>query len=173
LDFKPSPEKILAYIYAVLHSPNYRKKYIEFLKTDFPAVPLAKDKTEFEKYAELGQKLIDLHLLKNLLSDKEIKASNIPQTNFVIESIHRSNDELILHTMQKQSISFSGITSQIYDFEIGSYKPIDKWLKYRIKDKTPLCAKDLKHLKEIMIAVKGTVGVVGAGDFSSHTLKNS
>jgi len=161
LDFKPSPEKILAYIYAVLHSPDYRKKYIEFLKTDFPAVPFVKDKATFEKYAKLGQKLIDLHLLKNLPNDKEIKASNIPQTNFTIESIHHNNDELFLHTTQKQNISFSGVTSQIYDFEIGSYKPIEKWLKYRIKDEVSLCAEDLKHLKEMIIAVKGTLEVMG------------
>jgi hypothetical protein len=161
LNFKPSPEKILAYIYAVLHNPDYRKKYIEFLKTDFPAVPFVKDKTAFEKLAKLGQKLIDLHLLKNLPSDKEIKAKNIPQTNFTIESIHHHNDELILYTTQKQNISFSGVTSQIYDFEIGSYKPIEKWLKYRIKDEVSLCAEDLKHLKEMMVAVKETLGVMG------------
>jgi len=161
MDFKPSPEKILAYIYAVLHSPDYRKKYIEFLKTDFPAVPFAKDKATFEKYAKLGQKLIDLHLLKNLPNDKEIKAKNIPQTNFTIESINHHNDELFLHTTQKQNISFSGVTSQIYDFEIGSYKPIEKWLKYRIKDEVSLCAEDLKHLKEMIIAIKGTLEVMG------------
>ena len=161
LDFKPSPEKILAYIYAVLHSPDYRKKYIELLKTDFPAVPFTNDKATFEKYAKLGQKLIDLHLLKNLPNDKEIKAKNIPQTNFIIESINHHNDELFLHTTQKQNISFSGVTSQIYDFEIGSYKPIDKWLKYRIKDEVSLCAEDLKHLKEMIIAIKGTLEVMG------------
>ncbi|MDR2595017.1 MAG: N-6 DNA methylase [Fibromonadaceae bacterium] len=165
-DFKPSPEKILAYIYAVLHSPDYRKKYIEFLKTDFPAVPFTKDKETFEKLAKLGQKLIDLHLLKNLPSDKEIKAKNIPQTNFTIESIHHHNDELFLHTTQKQNISFSGVTSKIYDFEIGSYKPIEKWLKYRIKDEVSLCAEDLKHLKEMIVAIKGTLEVMGEIDFT-------
>ncbi|MBA7474519.1 hypothetical protein ES707_09873 [subsurface metagenome] len=36
---KVSPEDIFDYIYAVLHSPNYREKYKEFLKIDFPRVP--------------------------------------------------------------------------------------------------------------------------------------
>ncbi len=31
-------EEILAYIYACLHSSNYRKRYFEFLKIDFPRV---------------------------------------------------------------------------------------------------------------------------------------
>lgn len=34
-----APIDILDYIYAVLHSPNYRDKYKEFLKIDFPRVP--------------------------------------------------------------------------------------------------------------------------------------
>ncbi len=34
-----SPIDILDYIYAVLHSPSYRSKYINFLRIDFPKVP--------------------------------------------------------------------------------------------------------------------------------------
>ncbi|MDR1554237.1 MAG: N-6 DNA methylase, partial [Prevotellaceae bacterium] len=64
LTFNPAPEEILAYIYGVLHSKRYREKYVEFLKTDFPAVPMTTHKETFDKYATLGQKLIDLHLLK-------------------------------------------------------------------------------------------------------------
>ncbi|WP_158302864.1 type ISP restriction/modification enzyme [Candidatus Endomicrobiellum trichonymphae] len=44
LSFKPAPEYILNYIYAVLHCPKYRKTYIEFLKTGFPSVPMTKNK---------------------------------------------------------------------------------------------------------------------------------
>ena len=35
-----------------LHSPIYRKKYIEFLKINSLAVPFATDKNIFEKYAK-------------------------------------------------------------------------------------------------------------------------
>ena len=35
-----TPEELLAYIYAVLHSPRYRERYKEFLKIDFPRIPL-------------------------------------------------------------------------------------------------------------------------------------
>ncbi len=42
-----APIDILDYIYAVLHSPTYRKKYKEFLKIDFPRVPYPKTKTRF------------------------------------------------------------------------------------------------------------------------------
>lgn len=48
LSWKPSPEDILAYIYAVINSPIYRTKYLTLLKTDFPSVPMTKNK----KYSE-------------------------------------------------------------------------------------------------------------------------
>lgn len=37
------PEEVFAYIYAVLHSPTYRRRYAEFLRRDFPRVPLPPD----------------------------------------------------------------------------------------------------------------------------------
>jgi predicted helicase len=35
-----TPEDIFHYAYAILHSPGYRSRYSEFLKTDFPRLPL-------------------------------------------------------------------------------------------------------------------------------------
>jgi predicted helicase len=44
LGTEPTPEEIFYYIYAVLYSPTYRKRYEEFLKIDFPRVPLPSDR---------------------------------------------------------------------------------------------------------------------------------
>ena len=60
-----SPEEIFAYIYAVLYSPVYRKRYNELLKYGFPRIPLPLDIEHFRKLSTLGQTLIDWHLLKN------------------------------------------------------------------------------------------------------------
>ena len=61
-----TPEQILAYIYATLFSPIYRERYYDFLKYDFPRIPLPNDLEQFRTLASLGQRLIDWHLLKNL-----------------------------------------------------------------------------------------------------------
>jgi predicted helicase len=37
--FTPTPEDVLAYIYAVLYSPTYRQQYAQELRTDFPRLP--------------------------------------------------------------------------------------------------------------------------------------
>jgi hypothetical protein len=60
-----TPEQILSYIYAVLYSPTYRKKYEEFLKSDFPRIPFTEDKKIFEQLSKLGAQLIALHTTEN------------------------------------------------------------------------------------------------------------
>ena len=39
------PEDVFNYIYAVLHSPQYRHRYADFLKSDFPRVPITSDRS--------------------------------------------------------------------------------------------------------------------------------
>ncbi|GAH12935.1 unnamed protein product, partial [marine sediment metagenome] len=62
---KLSPEEIFYYIYGILYSNIYRKRYQEFLKIDFPRVPITKNYKLFQKFAEFGKQLVDLHLLKS------------------------------------------------------------------------------------------------------------
>jgi predicted helicase len=159
LDFVLTPEEVMAYIYAVLHSPIYRKKYLEFLKVDFPSIPFTKNKDIFFKYAKLGQQLIDLHLMKYIPDDKKIKVeynSNLTFP-FVIDKIIYEDDTFYLHTTTKEQIKITGISKEIHDFEIGSYKPIEKWLKYRKKDCVPLEIEDLQHIKNVAIVIKNTI----------------
>ena len=60
-----TPEEVLDYIYAVLHSPKYREKYREFLKIDFPRVPYPTSRESFEALVKLGGELRGLHLLES------------------------------------------------------------------------------------------------------------
>ena len=52
-------EEIFAYTYAVLHDPAYRHEYAVDLLREFPRLPLYRD---FHHWAEMGQKLLDLHI---------------------------------------------------------------------------------------------------------------
>jgi predicted helicase len=52
-------DTIFAYIYAVLHSPEYRKKYEKILHTELPRIPMYEN---FWKWATWGEKLLDLHI---------------------------------------------------------------------------------------------------------------
>ncbi len=58
------PEDVFHCIYAVLHSPEYRRRYADFLKSDFPRVPLTGDRSLFEALVVLGKRLTSLHLME-------------------------------------------------------------------------------------------------------------
>lgn len=53
------------YIYGVLHAPNYRETYREFLKIDFPRVPFPRDPATFRALSEAGEALRRLHLMED------------------------------------------------------------------------------------------------------------
>jgi predicted helicase len=59
------PEDVFCYVYAILHSPTYRERYAEFLKIDFPRIPLTSDREQFKALVEKGGELVALHLMES------------------------------------------------------------------------------------------------------------
>ncbi|EGR6797186.1 DNA methyltransferase [Campylobacter jejuni] len=127
---KFSPEDILGYIYAVLFHKIYREKYLDFLKIDFPKIPFTKDKNTFKNLSKLGLKLVNLHLLKNDELDFNIGEAlfkDIKNKNFKIQKIKYNKDvkELFIN----ESLYFNKVSPEIYEFKIGGYAVLDKYLK--------------------------------------------
>ncbi|WP_417615630.1 type ISP restriction/modification enzyme [Parasphingorhabdus sp.] len=63
-DARPSEIKVFDYIYGVLHSPDYRKTFAEFLKIDFPRIPYPASPELFQHVSEKGEALRRLHLME-------------------------------------------------------------------------------------------------------------
>ncbi|EAI8976124.1 DNA methyltransferase [Campylobacter jejuni] len=127
---KFSPEDILGYIYAVLFHKIYREKYLDFLKIDFPKIPFTKDKNTFKNLSKLGLKLVNLHLLKNDELDFDVGEAlfkDIKNKNFKIQKIKYNKDvkELFIN----ESLYFNKVSPEIYEFKIGGYAVLDKYLK--------------------------------------------
>jgi hypothetical protein len=81
------PEDVFNYIYAIFHSPTYRSRYAEFLKSDFPRVPLTSDVNLFRALCEKGAELVALHLLEsptleNPITGYPVKGSNVVEKGF-------------------------------------------------------------------------------------------
>ncbi|BDM01844.1 DNA methyltransferase [Campylobacter jejuni] len=127
---KFSPEDILGYIYAVLFHKIYREKYLDFFKIDFPKIPFTKDKNTFKNLSKLGLKLVNLHLLKNDELDFNVGEAlfkDIKNKNFKIQKIKYNKDvkELFIN----ESLYFNKVSPEIYEFKIGGYAVLDKYLK--------------------------------------------
>lgn len=127
---KFSPEDILGYIYAVLFHKFYREKYLDFLKIDFPKILFVENKKTFKNLSKLGLKLINLHLLKNNELDFNVGEAlfkDIKNKNFKIQKIKYNKDtkELFIN----ESLYFNKVSPEIYEFKIGGYAVLDKYLK--------------------------------------------
>jgi len=149
VESKVSPEEIIDYIYAVLHSPGYRKKYKEFLKIDFPRVPYPKNKNIFKKLIKLGYKLRQFHTLESPQLENLI--TTYPNTGSdTVEKIEYKNGRVYINPEQY----FGKVPEIAWNFYIGGYQPARKWLKDR-KERT-LTNKDLEHYQKIIVALVNT-----------------
>ena len=129
----PSPEKIFFYIYAILYAPSYRDKYAEFLRREFPRIPFTTDRKLFARLADLGKRLVDLHLLKSPELDPPTCRfdgqgdSVVAKTKAQGFRYDSGEQRVWVNKMQY----FGPISSQVYEYRIGGYQVCDKWLKDR------------------------------------------
>ncbi len=120
------PEDIFYYIYAVLYSPTYRKKYAEFLKTDFPRVPFTEDMKVFAKLSAIGEKLVNLHLLRddNLLIQEHkyegVGDNLVTDVKWVEEKVYVNPGQYI-----------DRVGAEVWGYMVGGYQVLSKWLKDR------------------------------------------
>ncbi len=157
-----SPEEILAYIYAVLYSPTYRKRYYDFLKYDFPRIPLPQDLGQFRTLAALGQQLIDWHLLKN------VSRPEIAPTGRGVSVVHRFEGEgdgvvgrvryVDGRVWINASQYFTDVPEEVWAYEIGSYRVCEKWLRDR--KGAVLRHEDVRQYRAILVSVAETLGVM-------------
>lgn len=55
-------DHIFAYVYGILHSPDYRERYAIDLSKMLPRIPEVASADDFFAFAEAGQRLLDLHI---------------------------------------------------------------------------------------------------------------
>ncbi len=150
---KPSSEGILNYVYAVMYSNIYRSKYSEFLKVDFPRIPFTKDYDLFKQMSSLGKELTDLHLLKH-------KSLNYPKVKYCgkgksdkIEKIFYPENENAVYINEDKY--FENVTPEMWNYYIGGYKVIEKYLKLRIGRQMD----DPQHLCRFATSIAYTIDI--------------
>ena len=148
------PEDIFNYIYAVFHSPTYRTRYAEFLKIDFPRVPLTNQTQLFWQLAKLGDELVQIHLMKTQLDEIvgfPIEGDNIIEKITYTEPTEKQNGRVYINKTQY----IDNVPSEIYNFYIGGYQVCHKWLKDR-KDRK-FTYDDFDHYSQIVAILQRTI----------------
>jgi len=154
-----TPEDIFHYAYAVFHSRTYRTRYAEFLKTDFPRLPLTSDLKLFRAVAGKGAELVALHLmespkLNDLITEWSVKGSDI------VEKVQYTDTDNRVWINLTQY--FGGVPKNVWEFHIGGYQVCEKWLKDRKGRK--LSYDDTQHYQKIVVALKGTIRLMAETD---------
>ena len=151
-----SPEDLLGYIYAVLHSNQYRNTYQEYMNKEFPRVLYPADYRRFSDLAQLGTELIKVHTgFEDLDTSKyhfEPKGTNIA------EKTTYKNSRIYINKAQY----FEPISPEVYSLTIGGNSPLQKWLKDR--KGTCLREMDVEVFKTIIAAIEKTIIVMGKID---------
>jgi hypothetical protein len=157
-----TPEGIFHYTYAVFHSPNFRSRYVEFLKVDFPRLPLPGSYGVFRDLGRLGSQLVALHLMESPKLNHFLTTYTGPRPP-EIGRVGWSDDTVWLDAAATKrgqpampgSIGFHGVPEAVWNFHIGAYQVCEKWLKDR-KGRV-LSDDDIAHYQKTVVALAGTM----------------
>ena len=160
-----SPEDTLAYLYAVLYTPGYRTRYADFLKRDFPRVPLTGNPELFAQLVKLGHELIGLHTLQTAparITGFPVAGSNeVGKVRFGIEAGAPTGRVWI-----NDAQYFDGVPQAVWDMHIGGYRVAEKWLKDR-KGRL-LGYDDITHYQHTLAALARTLAIQAELDAAVH-----
>ncbi len=169
LDSTFSSEDAFFYAYALFHSPTYRQRYAEFLKMDFPRLPLTGNKALFAALVGKGAELVSLHLMESLRLETFITRFPV-SGSLVVDGVRYvippgpplekggGNGRVYINSEQY----FEGVPPKVWAFQVGGYQVCHKWLKDR-KGRT-LSSDDLHHYQKIVVALAETIRLMGEID---------
>lgn len=153
------PEDVLAYVYAILHSPGYRTRYGELLKSDFPRIPLTSKLKLFCELCLKGRDLIAVQLLDEKLARitrYPIAGENTVKAIHYAEPGAESGGRVWINDTQY----FDGVPPEVWAAEVGGYQVCKKWLKVRSEAGRQLSYEDLTHYQAIVSVMAHTLRVM-------------
>jgi predicted helicase len=146
----PDEVAVFDYIYGVLHSPDYRETFAEFLKIDFPRIPWPASPDVFWSVAAKGEQLRKLHLMEEAAvgtAPYALEGEGEGEVEAKFPKFEATKDglgDVWINGEQR----FSGVPQISWDFYIGGYQPAQKWLKDRRG--RSLSFDDIRHYQKII-----------------------
>ncbi|EQD89695.1 hypothetical protein HPSA50_0087 [Helicobacter pylori SouthAfrica50] len=155
-----------------MYSPNYRKRYEDFLKADYPKILFTNNKDLFRALSLLGIELIGLHVLNEEsmnYSFKKLKDTTIGESYYIPSDKEERNpiikkpsyNEPEQRLYINSNAYFRGVSEEINSYMIGGYGVLDKYLK---SHKNEPCNFDhVSHIIKVIartIEIQKTLGIL-------------
>ena len=131
---KISKEDIFYYTYAVLHNPEYRKKYELNLKREFPRLPFYED---FFKWVSWGKQLMELHINYETVTPFDLQV--IDNSNIVKDKNYKLKVKLKADKAQgviaiDEHTYIHGVPDSAWAYKLGNRSALE-WVLDQYKEK--------------------------------------
>ena len=134
-------EAIFHYVYAVLHDPQYREKYAQNLKREFPRIPLYGDSdVTFWLWAAWGERLMALHIGYETVEPFALKRSDTPDEKARAASQSpkpalKADKDAGVITLDSET-TLAGVPAEAWRYQLGNRCAIG-WVLDQYKEKKP------------------------------------
>lgn len=169
-----SATDVFCYLYAVVHGREYRRRYGDLLRRDFPRLPLTDDRSKFLRLSRLGRQLLDVHLGETvgrqpavtvtLTAGDNVVAPRYPRLvlgdeaggNQTARQRSASRDRLLINPRQWFQVVGQSAASlrAAWEFRVGGQRVLAKWLSGRRG--RCLAANDLTRIGELLSLARRT-----------------
>jgi hypothetical protein len=154
-----SPEQFFFYVYAILHSPRYRKTFFEELRIDFPRIPFLRDLEAVKQLSSVGEKLAHLHLLESELpSQSKIEFKGAGKNTVSALRFDPEEGRLYINKIQY----FSDVHFGEWTLKIGGHEVLREFFTDRLG--TNLSSDDVDSIRLIIHALKLTPNLMQSVD---------
>jgi predicted helicase len=120
---------LFAYVYGVLWDPVFRQRENQELRENFARIPLPQSAAHFSKVANLGMQLIQLHVSCELKEPTSGHKNGFIGSNLCCSRVryHADSERLAIN----DSSYFEAISAEVWEFRIGAFYMVRKWLSDR------------------------------------------
>ena len=131
-----------AYLYGIMAHPAYTERFYAELGTREVRAPLTKDGALFRKARDAGARLLRLHTYGERFVPHDEARGQVPvgAARCIVSVSQNAHDYPVefrynpaSQTLRVGKGEFAPVAPEVYDFQVSSLKPLQSWLKYRMK----------------------------------------
>ena len=152
------PLDLFHYIYAQFHSAEYRRRYADWLRIDFPRVFVPCTAIMFWQLSRLGAALVTAHAAAGTVGHDVPKSQAIAQKNIEPGYPKFIVDRIQLH----DQFAINDVSEDIWEFCVGGHQVCRKWWRDR-RGRVPT-ATDITNYHQLVDGVRDTIEITSQVD---------